>query len=101
MGIMKCTMHPPDVRICRPLKIKLILDITLGAKELSLRLNVDGLLIESMAAITAAVLATPVSRWCIAHNHLHNEQNVLRKGLIEVLEGKRPIPMAVTNWPNE
>lgn len=33
------------------------------------------------------------------HGETEVQQNALRKGLIEVLEGKRPIPMAVTNWP--
>ena len=27
------------------------------------------------------------------------EQNALRKGLLEVLDGKRQIPMSITNWP--
>jgi len=33
------------------------------------------------------------------HGETEDEQNVLRKGLIEVLEGKRPVPMSITNWP--
>jgi hypothetical protein len=36
----------------------------------------------------------------VAHGDLEAEQSALRKGLIEVLEGKRPIPMIVTNLPN-
>jgi len=36
----------------------------------------------------------------VAHGDLETEQSALRKGLIEVLEGKRPIPMIVTNLPN-
>lgn len=34
-----------------------------------------------------------------AHGDTEDEQNVLRKGLIEVLKGERPLPMAITNWP--
>lgn len=34
-----------------------------------------------------------------AHGETEEQQNTLRAGLIEVLEGKRPIPMIVTNWP--
>ncbi len=33
------------------------------------------------------------------HGETEEEQTALRKGVIEVLEGKRPIPMAITNWP--
>lgn len=33
------------------------------------------------------------------HGETEEQQSALRAGLIEVLEGKRPIPMAVTNWP--
>ena len=33
------------------------------------------------------------------HGETENEQTALRKGVIEVLEGKRPIPMSITNWP--
>lgn len=36
----------------------------------------------------------------VAHSDLEAEQTALRKGLIEVLEGKRAIPMFVTNLPN-
>ncbi len=33
------------------------------------------------------------------HGETEEEQNALRKGVIEVLDGKRPIPMVITNWP--
>ncbi len=36
----------------------------------------------------------------LAHGDLETEQIALRKGLIEVLDGKRVIPMYVTNLPN-
>lgn len=35
----------------------------------------------------------------IAHGNIEDEQKALRVGLIEVLEGKRSIPMSVVNWP--
>ncbi|NTU49697.1 MAG: hypothetical protein HGA87_02170 [Desulfobulbaceae bacterium] len=35
----------------------------------------------------------------VAHGDLEAEQTALRKSLIEVLEGKRAIPMVVTNLP--
>jgi len=35
----------------------------------------------------------------VAHGNIENEQQALRAGLIQVLEGKRPIPMSVVNWP--
>jgi hypothetical protein len=35
----------------------------------------------------------------VAHGNIEDEQKALRVGLIEVLEGKRPIPMSVVNWP--
>lgn len=37
----------------------------------------------------------------MAHGNIEEEQKAIRAGLIEVLEGKRPIPMAVVNWPQE
>ena len=37
----------------------------------------------------------------VAHGNLEEEQNAVRKGLIEVLEGKRVLPMEITNWPNQ
>ncbi len=35
----------------------------------------------------------------VAHGNIEEEQKALRTSLIEVLEGKRPIPMSVVNWP--
>ena len=35
----------------------------------------------------------------VAHGNIEDEQKALRAGLIEVLEGKRVLPMAVVNWP--
>ena len=35
----------------------------------------------------------------VAHGNIEDEQKALRTGLIEVLEGKRPLPMSVVNWP--
>lgn len=37
----------------------------------------------------------------VAHGDIEEEQRYLRQGLIEVLEGKRTLPMQITNWPNE
>lgn len=34
-----------------------------------------------------------------AHEDTEVEQNALRKGLIEVLKGERPLSMVITNWP--
>jgi hypothetical protein len=34
-----------------------------------------------------------------AHGNIEEEQKALRTGLIEVLAGKRSIPMTVVNWP--
>ena len=34
------------------------------------------------------------------HGETEDEQNTLRKGLIEVLAGNRPLPMLITNWPS-
>jgi len=36
-----------------------------------------------------------------AHGNIEDEQKALRVGLIQILEGKRPISMAVVNWPQE
>lgn len=36
----------------------------------------------------------------IAHGKLEDEQSAMRQGLIEVFEGKRVLPMHITNWPN-
>ena len=33
------------------------------------------------------------------HGETEAEQQALRKGLLEIIDGKRPLPMAVTNWP--
>lgn len=35
----------------------------------------------------------------IAHENIENEQQIMRKGLIEVLEGKRSIPIYLNNLP--
>ncbi|VAX07354.1 hypothetical protein MNBD_ALPHA03-1865 [hydrothermal vent metagenome] len=35
----------------------------------------------------------------IAHGNAEDQQNALRMGLIEVLDGKRTIPMTITNFP--
>ena len=37
----------------------------------------------------------------IAHGDIEDQQRLLRVGLIEILEGKRALPMEVTNLPNE
>lgn len=37
----------------------------------------------------------------VAHGNIEDEQKALGAGLIQVLEGKRPIPMAVVNWPQD
>ncbi len=36
-----------------------------------------------------------------AHGETEEEQDRLRKGIIEVLSGKRSINMSITNWPQE
>jgi hypothetical protein len=36
----------------------------------------------------------------VAHGNIENEQTAIRKELIELLEGKRHLPMYITNWPN-
>jgi len=36
-----------------------------------------------------------------AHGDIEDELRAIRKGLIEVLEGKRDLPMRITNWPNK
>ena len=35
------------------------------------------------------------------HGETEEQQNILRKGLLEILDGKRSIPMSVTNWPQD
>ncbi len=37
----------------------------------------------------------------IAHGDMEDELKAIRKGLIDVLEGKRDLPMQITNWPNK
>ena len=37
----------------------------------------------------------------IAHGDIEEQQKFLRVGLIEILEGKREVPMRVTNLPSE
>ena len=34
-----------------------------------------------------------------AHGETEDQQAALRAGLIEALEGKRFVPMSITNWP--
>ncbi len=36
----------------------------------------------------------------VAHGDMESQQTALRIGLVEVLEGKRTLPMRITNWPN-
>jgi len=36
----------------------------------------------------------------MVHGEIEDQNTALRKGLIEVLEGKRVLPMHITNWPN-
>ena len=35
----------------------------------------------------------------VAHGKLEDEQSAVRRGVIEILEGKRVLPMHITNWP--
>jgi hypothetical protein len=35
----------------------------------------------------------------VAHGNIENEEKAIRTSLIEVLEGKRSVPMQVVNWP--
>ena len=37
----------------------------------------------------------------IAHGDIENEQGAIRKGLLEVLEGKKSVQMGITNWPQQ
>jgi hypothetical protein len=37
----------------------------------------------------------------MAHGDVELEQSNIRKGMIEILEGKRFIPMHITNWPEQ
>lgn len=36
----------------------------------------------------------------VAHGNIEDEQRAIRTGLIEALEGTRPIPMRIVNWPH-
>jgi hypothetical protein len=36
-----------------------------------------------------------------AHSDIEDEQRAIRKGLIEVLEGKRDLPMKIANWSDK
>ena len=36
-----------------------------------------------------------------AHGDIEDEQRAIRKGLLEVLDGKRDLPMKIINWPNK
>lgn len=36
----------------------------------------------------------------VAHGKLEDEQSAMRQGVIEILEGKRVLPMHITNWPS-
>lgn len=36
----------------------------------------------------------------IVHGDIEDEQRALRKGLIQILEGNKGLPMKITNWPN-
>ncbi len=36
----------------------------------------------------------------MVHGEIEEQQKALRKGLIEILEGKKVLPMQITNWPN-
>lgn len=35
-----------------------------------------------------------------AHGRIENDQEAIRNGFRELLEGKRPIPMFIVNWPD-
>jgi hypothetical protein len=36
-----------------------------------------------------------------AHGNIDNQQAKIREGLIDILEGKRFVPMNITNWPEQ
>jgi hypothetical protein len=36
-----------------------------------------------------------------AHGNMENQQAKIREGIIDILEGKRVVPMNITNWPKE
>lgn len=35
----------------------------------------------------------------VAHGKLEDEQSAMRQGVLEIFEGKRVLPMHITNWP--
>ena len=37
----------------------------------------------------------------VAHRKIEDEQSAMRQGVIEILEGKRVLPMHITNWPSD
>ena len=37
----------------------------------------------------------------VSHGNNEADQPAIRKGLIDILDGKRVLPMHITNWPNE
>ena len=36
-----------------------------------------------------------------AHETIQNQEEVIRAGLIDILEGRRSVPMRITHWPEE
>jgi hypothetical protein len=37
----------------------------------------------------------------MAHGNIDTQQNAIRQGLLEVLEGKKTVQMEITNWPQQ
>jgi len=37
----------------------------------------------------------------VAHGDMENQQAKIREGIIDILEGKRVVPMNITSWPKE
>ena len=37
----------------------------------------------------------------VAHGDIETQQSNMRQGLIDILEGKRVLPMHITNWPEQ
>ncbi len=37
----------------------------------------------------------------VAHGNIDTQQNAIRQGLLEVLEGKKTVQMEITNWPQQ
>ena len=37
----------------------------------------------------------------MAHGNIDTQQNAIRQGLLEVLEGKKTVQMEITNWPTQ